>query len=66
MKKIVPSFLFDEDGNKIGVLLTQSDFEAIMETIEDYHDYKLIKKRAKKPLKTYTAKEVWAELIEKK
>jgi hypothetical protein len=66
MKKIARTLLFDEDGNKTGVLLKKADFEAIMEALEDYHDYKLIKKRAGKHYKTYTAQEVLAELREKK
>ncbi|MFH0898615.1 MAG: hypothetical protein V1855_03480 [bacterium] len=66
MKKIVPHFLFDVDGNKTGVLLKKADFETIMEAIEDYYDYKLIKKRTTKEHKTYTLEEVLAELHEKK
>ncbi len=66
MKKIVPKFLFDVDGNKTGVLLKKADFEAIMEALEDYHDYKLVKKRTTKSHKTYTTQEILAELDEKK
>jgi hypothetical protein len=66
MKKIVPMPLFDEDGNKRGILLKKADFEKIIEALEDYHDYKLIKKRAGKIGKTYTAEEVLADLYRKK
>lgn len=41
-------FVYDDDGNKIGIMLTKHDFETIIEKLEDFDDYKIIKKRARK------------------
>jgi hypothetical protein len=67
MKKIKPRFVFDEDGNKTGVLLKKVDFDKMLELLEDYQDYLLIKKRMKQGYKkTYTAEQVRAEIRAKK
>ena len=44
MIKIKPKYLYTEDNNKQGVVLTIKDFEKLIEELEDYYDYKLIKK----------------------
>jgi hypothetical protein len=61
IKKNEPTFLFDDEGNKVGVLLRKADFEKIMEELEDYTDYKMIIERSGKKYKTYTREEVIAE-----
>lgn len=43
MKKINPKFLYDEKNKKRGVLLSVKDFELLIEEIEDYYDYELVK-----------------------
>lgn len=65
MKKIVSKFLFDDDGNKIGIFIKKADFDKMEEALEDYYDYKIVKNRTAKPFKTYSAEEAWA-MIEKK
>jgi hypothetical protein len=65
MKKNKPTFLFNEEGKKTGVLLKFADFNKMMEELEDYYDYELIKKRSKKHYKTYTREEVLAEATER-
>lgn len=65
MKKSKLIFLFDESGNKTGVLLKVADFEKMVEELEDYADYKMIKQRAKKKYKTYTKEEVMAEIFKR-
>lgn len=42
-KKFKPTILYDNAGNSRGVLLTVKDFETLVEMLEDYHDYKLLK-----------------------
>ncbi len=44
MKKIKPKFVYDERNRKRGVLLTVRDFELLIEELEDYYDYRLVKK----------------------
>lgn len=44
MKKIKPKFIYDEQNKKRGVLLSIKDFEFLLEELEDYYDYKLVKK----------------------
>jgi len=55
-------FLSDDVGNKTGVLLKKTDFDKIIKKLEDYHDYKTIKKLSGKKQKTYTVEEVLAEI----
>ena len=62
MKKIALKFLFDDDGNKIGIFIKKADFDKMEEELEDCYYYKVIKKSMAKPEKTYAAEEVWAEL----
>lgn len=61
MKKITPKFVCDEDGKKTGVIFTKKEFEKMVEFLEDYDDYKMVKKRAGKIGKTYTAEEICKE-----
>lgn len=62
MKKLVQNFVCDDDGKKTGLIFTKKEFDKIVELLEDYDDYKMIKKRAGKIGKTYTREEVLAEL----
>jgi len=41
MKSINPQFLVDDLGNKTSVLLSISDYEALLEEIEDAEDVRL-------------------------
>lgn len=41
MKSISPQFLVDDRGNKTSVLLSISDYEALMEEIDDVEDVRL-------------------------
>lgn len=66
IQKITLKFLFDDDGNKTGVMLSNKDFDEVIEELEDYDDYRIIKKRAGKIGKTYTREEVLEELEARK
>ena len=44
MKKIEPMFVYDEKGKKTGAMFRPSDFEIIIEELEDYKEYERIKK----------------------
>ena len=44
MKKIKPKFIYDERNKKRGVLLSVKDFELLIDELEDYYDYELVKK----------------------
>lgn len=46
----VPQFLFDAQGNKVGVLLPRTHYEKLMDTVDDYHDYQMSTKLLKKKL----------------
>ena len=41
MKSINPQFLVDDRGNKTSVLLSISDYESLMEEIDDADDVRL-------------------------
>ena len=41
MKSISPQFLVDDLGNKTSVLLSISDYEALLEEIDDVEDVRL-------------------------
>ena len=41
MKSINPQFLVDDRGNKTSVLLSISDYESLMEEIDDVEDVRL-------------------------
>ena len=48
MKKMNPKFVYDESGEKIGVVLDVDEFEKCVDVLEDYQDYMLIKERSAK------------------
>ncbi len=56
MVKVSPEFLFDEQNKKRGVLLSVKDFERLMESLENFYDYLIIKKREKE--KTVSFEEI--------
>ncbi|MFH1644229.1 MAG: hypothetical protein ABIA74_03575 [bacterium] len=68
MKKIKPRFVYDEDGKKISVILTKTEIEKIIGILEDYEDYKTVKRwdASKNKGKFYTPEEVMAEILGKK
>ncbi len=66
MIKVKPRFIYDEEGEKTGILLTLRDFERIVEELEDFYDYEIVKKRSKKKEKTFTPEQVMAEILEKR
>jgi hypothetical protein len=37
---INPQFVKDEDGHELGVFLTKSDFDKLLEELEEYEDIK--------------------------
>ena len=58
IKKIKLRFVYDENGEKIGVILDIDEFEKCIDILEDYQDYKLIKQRSAKKEKLIPHKEV--------
>ena len=67
MKTIIPKFIYDEKNKKTGVLFTMRQFEKLIEILEDYEDYKAIKKYGGKNVKkTYPAEEVFEEILGKR
>jgi len=65
MIKIKPNFVYDEEENKVGAILSINDFEALINELEDYQDYKLINERKNKQEKLYTLEEVIKETEER-
>ena len=49
MKSISPQFLVDDLGNKTSVFLSLSDYEAMLEEIEDAEDNKLFEESMQEP-----------------
>ncbi|MBK8055243.1 MAG: hypothetical protein IPK35_18715 [Saprospiraceae bacterium] len=49
MKSINPQFLVDDLGNRTSVLLSLSDYEALLEEIEDAEDTKLFEESMQEP-----------------
>ncbi len=43
VKKIKPRFVYDEDGNKVGITITVKEFESLIEGLEDFYDYQRLK-----------------------
>ena len=67
MKKIKPKFVYDENNKKHGVLLSIKDFEILIEELEDYYDYELVKKLEPFDLKdTIPFEEIKAKYLRKK
>jgi hypothetical protein len=50
--KVKPTLLYDDQGNKAGVLLKIKEFEKYMEELEDLHDLIAIYKHKIKPGKS--------------
>lgn len=69
MRKIKPKFIYDNKKKKMAVLMKISDFDAFIEELEDYSDYKIIKERHKETFEEYeifTPEEVMKELLGKR
>ena len=66
MKKIKLKFVYDEQNKKRGVLLSVKDFEILIEELEDYYDYKLVKKLEPFDLeKTISLEEMKKKILDK-
>ncbi len=65
MIKIKPLFMYSEKGEKIGVVLKLRDFEKLIDVLEDFCDYKYIKKYAAKTTKVVPLEQVMAEIMRK-
>ena len=66
MMKVQPKFVYDEDGKKVGVVLTQKDFDLFIDVLEDFHDLRLIQERRKIKQRIHSSEEVKAELFRTK
>lgn len=58
-----PKVLYDENGNKVGVLLKKKDFEKLIEELEDLHDMLIVHERANKKFKSIPYEQVKKELF---
>jgi hypothetical protein len=56
--KLTPKFIYDENDKKVGVLLPISQFEKLIEEIEDFRDYKTIKVLRKKGKPEFSAEAI--------
>jgi hypothetical protein len=65
IKKSEISLVYDEDGNKVGVVLPESTFETLIDELEEVYDWMLIQKRSKLKGKLYTHEEIVAETLER-
>jgi PHD/YefM family antitoxin component YafN of YafNO toxin-antitoxin module len=63
ISKLKPKYLYDGEGNKTGVILSEKEFESLMEELEDLYDYELLKKQSGKKEKLYTAEEIREETL---
>ena len=48
MTKTNSKFVYDEQGKKIGAILSIKEFEKCIDVLEDYQDYQLIRARSRK------------------
>ena len=63
MAKINPKFVYDENGEKIGVVLEIKEFERCIDILEDYQDYQLIRARSSKNEKLIPLKRVMEQTL---
>ena len=66
MIKTTPKFVYDEHNKKQGVLLTMRDFELLMESLEDYYDYKIVKNCDMSLKRTVSFEEIERKYLDKK
>ncbi len=70
MKSLIPQFnpryLYDEAGNKRGVLIKAKEFEKIIEQLEELYDLEEIKDIEKKPQKARSLEAIMAEREKRK
>lgn len=62
MPKIKIRFMYDEQGEKKGVIIPLKDFEKSIEKIEDWLDYEYAQKQGKKKTKLIPFKDVLKKL----
>lgn len=63
---IHPQFVKDEAGKELGVFLTKSDFDKLLEELEDYEDIKAYDKAKSIPNEEFIPFEQAIEEIKKK
>ena len=63
MTKFNPQFVYDESGKKVGVVLRLSEFEKLIDKLEDISDYEYALKHQDKKTKGRPLDEVMAEIL---
>lgn len=58
MKNLNPKFIYDKQKRKSKVILSKKKFEKLLENLEDFCDYQLVKARGKKREKIHSIQEV--------
>ena len=66
MAKIKPRFMYNDKGEKIGVVLKVEEFEQLIDELEDIDDYEYIKKVEGKKSKGVPLEDVMALIEERK
>ncbi len=62
MAKIKSQILYNDEGSKVGILLTYEEFEVLVEKLEDAHDLYTAYKRTQKKGKTIPFDQIKKEL----
>ena len=65
MIKINPKFVYDEQGKRVGVVLSVKEFEKCIDVLEDYQDYELIRARTGKKEKLISLEKVMQETLKR-
>ncbi len=60
--KVKVTYVYNDDGEKRGVVFSPSDFEKLVETLEDFHDIKVVEGIERRDDPTYTLEEVMARV----
>jgi hypothetical protein len=57
-----PKFVTDQEGNKVEVILSITDYEALLEALEDAHDYRVLMERRANPGESISFEEMKRQL----
>jgi len=64
VSKLKPKYFYDDDGKQEGVMLTEKQFDMLIDELQELYDYHMVLKVKDEP--TYSSEEVGARIEARK
>jgi hypothetical protein len=60
--RVKATYVFNDDGEKRGIIFSAIDFEKLVQKLENFHDFKAVEAVKKRKEPTYTLEQVVKQL----